>query len=266
MGVLPPVQGVELGRDGPLVSRLGFGCGPGAGLMVGDDAAAQRAAVALAWEGGITLFDTAMGYGAGRSERNLGRVIRELGIGPSVCSKVQLTDDDRRDIRGAVQRYFEASLDRLGRESLDAYFLHNRVGAPPSPSASAGGGPRLTMRELLGPGGVAETFAELRAAGAVKSVGFTSLFVDPLVVVEMIRSAAFDALNWAPREPGAADVLEEASTAGVGVIAIRVLGGRVEVGEDVPTRIRACLADKRVSSAVIGFSTIEHVREALTAV
>src|ERR671937_522818 len=67
-----------LGRTGLQVSALGFGCGAVGGLMVAGDRAEQRGAVARALDAGITYFDTAAGYGDGRSEENLGRVLGEL--------------------------------------------------------------------------------------------------------------------------------------------------------------------------------------------
>ena len=67
-----------LGRTGVEVSLLGFGCGAVGGLMVGGDPADQERAVARALEMGINYFDTAAQYGNGRSETNLGRVLKSL--------------------------------------------------------------------------------------------------------------------------------------------------------------------------------------------
>ncbi len=260
------MQQTPLGVHGPLVSKLGFGCGPGAGLMIGDDYAAQHSAVSLAAAGGVTFFDTAAAYGDGRSETNLGRALRGVDIKPVVCSKVPLAADDLRAIRGAVYRNVAATLDRLEHESLGALFLHNRVGGRPTGTTSDGVGPRISMPDLLGPGGVAETLAELRAEGVVQAIGFTTLSVDPPVAIEIARSGVFDALNWAPGETGAEEVIEQARAADLAVIAIRVLGGHVPDNVDVAVRIRACLADDRVTSTVIGFSTAAHVQQAIAAV
>ena len=70
-----------LGRTGLEVSALGFGCGAVGGLMVRGDPGAQRRAVERALAAGVRYFDTAPGYGDGRSEENLGRVLREIGAG-----------------------------------------------------------------------------------------------------------------------------------------------------------------------------------------
>src|SRR5712691_11064502 len=68
----------KFGRTGLDVSLLGFGCGAVGGLMIKGAAADQERAVSRALELGINYFDTAQMYGNGESERNLGRVLKEL--------------------------------------------------------------------------------------------------------------------------------------------------------------------------------------------
>ncbi len=82
-GCAAMLEARALGRTGLTVSRLGFG-----GAAIGiesylvaerrDDDAVQaraRAALEAALAEGITLFDTAPGYGFGRSERLFGEVL-----------------------------------------------------------------------------------------------------------------------------------------------------------------------------------------------
>ncbi len=54
----------SLGKNGPKVSLLGFGCGAIGGLLVKGDPSEQRRTVARALEAGITYFDTAPAYAA----------------------------------------------------------------------------------------------------------------------------------------------------------------------------------------------------------
>src|SRR5690348_17630864 len=99
--------GVEqrtLGRTGLRVSAIGFGCGNTGGLMVRGEPAEQRAAVARGIEGGITYFDTAAQYGEGRSEENLGRVLRELNADVLVGTKVRLTPEEVPDAAAMLRR------------------------------------------------------------------------------------------------------------------------------------------------------------------
>ena len=80
----------RLGKTGLDVSLLGFGCGAVGGLMVGGAPADQERAVARALELGVNYFDTAAQYGNGRSEENLGRVIKALKPDIYVGTKVRL--------------------------------------------------------------------------------------------------------------------------------------------------------------------------------
>src|SRR5438874_10659835 len=66
------------GRTGMQLSVLGFGCGAVGGLMVRGDPADQERTIASAISTGVNYFDTAVLYGNGESETNLGRVPRNL--------------------------------------------------------------------------------------------------------------------------------------------------------------------------------------------
>src|SRR5438128_9842035 len=118
-----------LGATGITVSALGFGCGAVGGLMVRGDASEQRQAVARALEAGITYFDTAAQYGDGRSEENLGRVMRDLGAWSRVVvgTKVRLRPEDFQQAEPAIRASLEASLKRLGRGDVDVFHLHNPI-------------------------------------------------------------------------------------------------------------------------------------------
>jgi aryl-alcohol dehydrogenase-like predicted oxidoreductase len=68
----------KFGRSGMRLSLLGFGCGAVGGLMVRGDPADQERTIARAVEAGVNYFDTAVQYGNGASEQNLGRVLKAL--------------------------------------------------------------------------------------------------------------------------------------------------------------------------------------------
>ncbi len=123
------------------VSALGFGCwaigGPfsdphgnplGWGPVDDDESiAAVRRAVDL----GVTFFDTADGYGAGHSERLLGRALAGRRDEVVIASKWGAVIDESAKVRlgqdGSVahmHRAVRATLDRLGTSYLDLYQLH----------------------------------------------------------------------------------------------------------------------------------------------
>ena len=66
------------GRTGMQLSVLGFGCGAVGGFMVRGDPAEQERTIARAVAAGVNYFDTAVQYGNGESENNLGRVLQKL--------------------------------------------------------------------------------------------------------------------------------------------------------------------------------------------
>ena len=69
------------GRTGMQLSVLGFGCGAVGGLMVRGDAGDQERTIARAIAAGVNYFDTAVLYGDGESEKNLGRVLHRAEAG-----------------------------------------------------------------------------------------------------------------------------------------------------------------------------------------
>jgi aryl-alcohol dehydrogenase-like predicted oxidoreductase len=132
-----------LGRSGIEVSPMGFGCwaigGPywageqplGWGEV--DDEESVRA-LRRALELGITFFDTANVYGAGHSERVLGRAVAGRRDEVVIATKFGNTfDEDRRQHTGTdldpdhVAAACEASLRRLGTDRIDLYQLHISV-------------------------------------------------------------------------------------------------------------------------------------------
>jgi aryl-alcohol dehydrogenase-like predicted oxidoreductase len=127
--MLVPVEQRPLGNTGLSVSALGFGCGNVGGLMVRESPPERERAVARAVELGITYFDTAPSYGDGESERNLGQALRALRADVHVGTKFRLDEGDRHDVAGAIARSLEASLARLGRDSVDLLQLHNSIGS-----------------------------------------------------------------------------------------------------------------------------------------
>jgi aryl-alcohol dehydrogenase-like predicted oxidoreductase len=74
------VETRPLGRTGLSVSEIGFGAWALGGTMWGGaDDQASLAALARALELGVTLIDTALVYGDGRSERLVGRAVLASG-------------------------------------------------------------------------------------------------------------------------------------------------------------------------------------------
>jgi aryl-alcohol dehydrogenase-like predicted oxidoreductase len=98
------------GRAGMRLSVLGFGCGAVGGLMVRGDPFDQERTVARAIDTGVNYFDTAVQYGNGESEKNLGRVLQSLKpANVIVGTKVRLPSGDFGGIVDAVAKSLEGS-------------------------------------------------------------------------------------------------------------------------------------------------------------
>jgi aryl-alcohol dehydrogenase-like predicted oxidoreductase len=151
------------GRSGMRPSVLGFGCGAVGGLMVRGDPLDQERTVASAIAAGVNYFDTAVQYGNGKSEKNLGRVLRNLKASNVVIgTKVRLPSSEFGRIADAVATSLEGSLSRLSRECVEIFHLHNAI-------TDAGGGDTLSVRQVLDD--VVPAFERLRHPGNMTDSG-----------------------------------------------------------------------------------------------
>ena len=219
------------GRTGLQLSVLGFGCGAVGGLMVRGDAADQERAVARAIAAGVNYFDTAVQYGDGQSETNLGRVLQALKpANVAVGTKVRLPPGEIGRIDDAVRTSLEGSLARLRLDRVDILHLHN-------PVTENGGGPALSVRQVLDE--VAPAFERLREQGKIGFLGMTALG-DTAALHQVIDAGVFDSAQvvYNMLNPSAAGALparypaqdygrlfDHTEAAGVGVVGIRVLAG-----------------------------------------
>lgn len=167
----------RLGADGPEVGAQGLGC-MGMSFAYGPtDERQARATLERALELGVTLYDTADMYGAGENERFLAPFVRahrdEIVLATKFAVVLDPDDPQARGVRNDrayVRECVERSLQRLGVETIDLYYMHRRdPGVPLEESVGA-------MAELVREGKVRQlglsevTGSELRTAHAVHPV------------------------------------------------------------------------------------------------
>lgn len=154
-------------------------------------------------EAGCNFFDTAPGYGQGRSEELLGEGLRAVRKDVILCTKFGHTAEGLTDFSmNAIRPSIEASLHRLQTDYLDIVLMHN----PP--------------REMMD-GRVSsqyEEFEKLKAEGKIREYGVSLDWREELeMVVDTTESKALEVFfNALYQEPLPA--FQKAHENGLGII------------------------------------------------
>src|ERR1700734_1847667 len=137
-----------------------------------EDDQESIAAIHAGLDRGMNWIDTAPAYGLGHSETIVGRAIKGLAQRPYIFTKCSLVwGESGKESRklshnlqaASIRREAEASLKRLGTDSIDLYQIHWPAWAGNPESAS--------------PGSIEEAVAEmskLRAAGKIRNIGVSN--------------------------------------------------------------------------------------------
>ena len=143
--------------DGPAVSEVGLGCWQLGGGDWGEVSEGDALAILhTSAEKGVTFFDTADVYGGGRSETLIGKFLKETSEPVFVATKLGRSGNPggpENFTRAAIRSHTEASLKRLGIETLDLTQLHCIPG------------------EVLARGEVFEWLRELQQEGKIRRFG-----------------------------------------------------------------------------------------------
>ena len=203
----------ELGTSGLVVSAVGLGCmGMSQSYGVPDDEESIRT-IHRALDLGITLIDTADAYARGNNERLVGTAIRARRHDVVLASKFGLvpppgggpaTQVDARPER--VRACCEGSLQRLGVETIDLYYLH-RID------------PAVPVEDTVG------AMAELVREGKVRFLGLSeasSQSIRRAFATHRIAAVQSEYSLWT-RDPEKA-VLPACRELGIGFVAYSPLG------------------------------------------
>lgn len=202
-----------LGAAGPRVSALGLGCMGMSEFYGARDEGEALATIAHALDSGITLLDTADMYGPFTNELLVGRAIAGRRADAFVATKFGFARDPadpaKRELNGRpeyVRAACDASLQRLGVDVIDLYYLH-RVDA------------NVPVEETVG------AMGELVRAGKVRFLGLSEVSAETLERahrVHPITALQSEYSLWV-REPED-EVLPACARLGVGFVPYSPLG------------------------------------------
>jgi aryl-alcohol dehydrogenase-like predicted oxidoreductase len=157
------MQQIRLGRSDLMVSRLAFGTWQLGGDWGATDERQAIAAIRRAADRGVTLFDTAQGYGFGASERLLAKALDGRARDEVVlATKGGLRPAGKGVARDAspawIRKGVDESLEALATDHIDLFQLHWPDAATPFEDTAA-------------------ALAELVALGKIRHVGVSNFDV-----------------------------------------------------------------------------------------
>ena len=159
---------IQLGQNGPFVSRLGLGCMRMSSIWGGStpDETESIATIHEALDSGVNFLNTGDFYGAGHNEMLIGKAIKGRRDDAFISVKFgaifhngQPVGMDLRPI--AIKNFINYSLTRLGVETIDLYQPGRMDNSVP-------------MEDIIG------TVADLIKEGKVRYIGVSEITADQL--------------------------------------------------------------------------------------
>ncbi|MEV8533774.1 aldo/keto reductase [Streptomyces sp. NPDC051211] len=199
-------QGLEVGAEG--LGLMGMSAHYGA-----TDETESLATIDRALELGVTLLDTAEGYGPFRNEMLLGKALAGRREAAVIATKtgIEFTDEGGFLGHNATPEYIRRSADRslrhLGTDHIDLYYLH-RVD------------PNVPVEESVG------ALAELVTAGKVGHIGLCEASPGTIARAHAVHPLAAVQTEYSLFERGIEydGVLDTLHELGIGLVAYSPLG------------------------------------------
>ncbi len=252
-----PLPRRKFGKTGAMLPILTFGCG--SRWLAYEDEEAGLRVLTRAIDQGVIYLDTAHGYQNGRkiSEEWIGKLMparrQEVLIQTKIASREP--DQFRRDL--------ELSLQRLKVDYVDMLLIHDVKHEEDQRVIEAKGG---TMEQLL----------KAKEQGLTRWVGCSN-HTDSRVMAALVERYPLDGIQMGlnvatngPHDMGFEETtLPVATSKGIGVIAMKVMGQDQIVGKYEGFDYRTCLRyslSLPITSATVGMPKPEHLEQNLALV
>lgn len=213
----------SLGKSGPEVSALGFGC-MGLSSAYGPPAPRQDGVkiIRTAFEQGVTLFDTAEAYGPFANEELVGEAVAPFRDQVVIATKFGFDIDSKTGQRSGglnsrpehIREVVEAMLKRLKAGTIDLLYQH-RVD------------PAVAIEDVAG------TVKELIAAGKVKHFGLSEAGAQTIRrahSVQRVTAVQSEYSLWT-RDVEQNEVLRTCEELGIGFVPFSPLGAGFLTGK-----------------------------------
>jgi len=202
-----------LGKTGLKAAEIGLGCMGMSEFYGQADEAESIKVIHTAVEKGVTMLDTADMYGRGHNEKLVGKAVQGIRDKIVLATKfgvVRSDDPEKRGVNGRpeyVKQACEDSLNRLGVEVIDLYYMHRKD-------------PDTPIEETVG------AMAELVKAGKVRHIGLSEVSPQNLRrahAVHPVTALQIEYSLWT-RDIEENGLLETCRELGIGIVAYSPLG------------------------------------------
>ena len=242
-----------LGKTNARVSILAFGSG--SRFLMYKTEEEGLAALSKALDQGITYVDTAFGYGNGKSETWVGKIMPQRRKSVFLATKVNARNGDE------AMRIIEGSLKRLQTDHVDLLHIHSLTD-------------EADLAAIEAKGAVLDRLLKLRDQKVARAIGVTS-HTDPAVLKTALERHDFDctqmALN-AARVGQANNVpydqrsfeklaLPVAQRKNMGVIAMKIFAQEKLNGKAPVDQLIRYSLSLPITTAVIGMPQVSHIEE-----
>jgi uncharacterized protein len=209
-----------------------------------------------AYEAGVRLFDTALGYQQGRNERMVGDVISQLGVRSKVViqTKIPFPRAAAGEIKAKFLSDFAGCLERLQTKYVDILLIH-----------------QPSVEQMANPEVVA-ALTELKQQKSAHFIGVSQHGNQAATLRAAADSGLYDVVLAGFNVTNAGDgdflaALKAASAKGVGVIAMKTqTGGRARnLGAlNQTAMLKWALQHPEIATAVPGFTNADQLAESFS--